>query len=362
MGPQMKIAVLRANALGDLVFSLPALEALRAEFPSAEIVLLGRQWHVTFLGERPSPVDRVVAVPGDEWPDAAPNALHGDAPWLAATPAERRSFRAAMRAEAFDIAIQVHGGGRNSNPFLTELGAALTVGLRSPDAPALDRWVPYVYYQQEVARCLEVMALLDARPVSIAPHIELTEADRQAAREAMPIDHPAPLAVLHPGALDPRRRWPADRFAALGDRLASEGLRIVLTGTEAEAPITRAVAAAMAASALDLAGRTSMGGLAGIIERASLVVSNDSGPLHLATALRAPTVGIYWCGNMINGGPLTRARHRPVISWRTTCPRCGVDCTRTQCDHRDSFVAEVEVEEVAAAARDLLATAASVRR
>src|SRR3712207_8868396 len=47
----------------------------------------------------------------------------------------------------------------------------------------------------------------------------------------------------------------------------------------------------------------------------------------------AATVGIYWCGNLINAGPVTRARHRPALSWRLDCPVCGADCTRHRCDH-----------------------------
>ena len=58
-----RIAVLRANAIGDFIFTLPALEALRAAYPQAEIVLLAKKWHAAFLRGRPGPVDRVVAVP-----------------------------------------------------------------------------------------------------------------------------------------------------------------------------------------------------------------------------------------------------------------------------------------------------------
>ena len=58
-----KIAVLRCNALGDFIFTLPALDALRAAYPHAEIVLLGKPWHAEWLATRPSPIDRVVAVP-----------------------------------------------------------------------------------------------------------------------------------------------------------------------------------------------------------------------------------------------------------------------------------------------------------
>src|SRR5690606_9642641 len=117
-----KIAVLRANGLGDFIFSLPAFEALRAAYPRAEIVLLGKPWHHRFLEGRPGPIDRVVAIP------AGGLGEEGDPP---ANPAEVSAFFAAMAAERFDLALQLHGGGRHSNPFVQRLGARLTVGLRT---------------------------------------------------------------------------------------------------------------------------------------------------------------------------------------------------------------------------------------
>jgi ADP-heptose:LPS heptosyltransferase len=113
---------------------------------------------------------------------------------------------------------------------------------------------------------------------------------------------------------------------------------------------------AMRAEARDLCGRLSLRALTGLLHRCSVMVGNDSGPVHLAEAVGAATVAVYWCGNLITAGPLTRARHRPIISWELICPACGVDCTVYRCDHPDSFVAGVPVDEVREAALDLLAT------
>ena len=350
-----RIAVLRANALGDLMFTLPALEALDAAYPEAEIVLLARPWHAALLEDRPGPVDRVLPVPVCEGIWRPPDQPED--------PEEIERFFAAARAERFDLAVQLPGGGRYSNPFVRRLGARVTAGLRAPDAVELDRWVPYVYYQSEVLRFLEVVGLVGAPPVHLAPRLAVTSADLADARRVLGAE-PAPasggspgppLAVLHPGASDPRRRWPAASFAAVGDALRAAGAEVVVTGDEGEAALVHEVVTAMTAPALPLAGAVGVGGLAGLLSLATVVVANDTGPLHLAAAVGAATVGIYWCGNLVNAGPPTRARHRPAISWRLDCPTCGFDGTRGRCPHDESFVADVAVDEVLTGALDLLA-------
>ncbi len=339
-----KIAVLRANALGDFIFSLPALEALRAAYPSAEIVFLGRRWHHEFLCARPSPVDRVIAIP----PSRGVNEDDG--------PEDRAALEAffpAMQRECFDIALQLHGGGRNSNPFAQRLGARLTVGLKAADAPALDRWIPYIYFQQEILRYLEVVSLVGARPVALEPHISVTEADLAEAEAIVPHSG-KPVVVLNPGASEPRRRWPVEKFAKLGNALVRAGAHVAINGTPGERELVEGITGKMESEAQGLCGQLSLGGLAGLLSRCRVAVSNDSGPLHLAGAVGTPTVGIYWCGNLINGGHLNRARHRPFASWRLDCPVCRRNTIHDNCEHHVSFVEEVRVEEVASAALELL--------
>jgi ADP-heptose:LPS heptosyltransferase len=141
----------------------------------------------------------------------------------------------------------------------------------------------------------------------------------------------------------------------VGDALAAAGAQVAVIGMAEERDLVQGVIGAMRAEALDLCGRLSLRALTGLLHRSSVMVGNDSGPVHLAEAVGAATVAVYWCGNLITAGPLTRARHRPVISWELICPACGVDCTVHRCDHPDSFVAEVPVDEVRDAALDLLA-------
>lgn len=340
-----KIAVLRANALGDFIFTIPALEALRAAYPEAEIVLLAKAWHAAFLAERPSPIDRVVVVPR--------YGGVGEAPGIPEDPGEIGRFFEQMTQEHFDLALQLHGGGGYSNPFIRRLKARVTIGLKAPEAVPLDSWIPYTYFQPEIMRYLEVVSLIGAAPTSIEPHITVTQKDRAEARRSIAED-PRPLVVLHPGASDIRRYWPAEKFAAVGDALAASGAQIVVTGTEPERETTAAVCKRMQAEVRDLAGQLSLGGLAGLLSLAGVAISNDTGPLHLAHAVGAPTVGIYWAYNVLTAGEMTRRKHRPLITWRMNCPVCGADNALSRCEHGVSFVSDIAENEVIAAAHDLL--------
>jgi ADP-heptose:LPS heptosyltransferase len=341
-----KIAVLRANSLGDFIFTLPALTALRWAYPESEIVLLGAPWHAEFWDRRPGPVDRVLVIP----------ALPGLRRPVDNDPGPtREEFFERARAERFDLAIQLHGGGANANPFVRALGARLTAGLRAEDAPPLDRWVRYLHYQPEVFRYLEVVSLVGAEAVDWRPFLIPTRRD---VAEALSMAGVAEKRVaLHPGATDPRRRWPVERFAAVGDALAEAGAEVVVTGSAEEKELTQSVVRHMKADAMDLAGRLSLGGLAGLYAGCGVVVSNDTGPLHLAVAVGTATVGIFWVGNLINGAPMERTRHRPLPSWTVTCPECGQDATRTpRCPHDPPFVTDVPAAEAIQASLELLNT------
>jgi ADP-heptose:LPS heptosyltransferase len=193
-------------------------------------------------------------------------------------------------------------------------------------------------------------------PVGIEPHLTLTEADFAESYAVLPEASEGLLVALHPGVGDLRRQWPPENFAAVADALAQSGACIVLTGAGFEEAITRMVAEKMtSARPIDLCGKLSIGGLAALLSRCEVVISNDSGPLHVAVAVGAATVGIYWAGNLINAGTLMRARHRPHLSWRMDCPLCGCNTISDSCKHRPSFVDMVRPEEVIASAMELLA-------
>lgn len=241
---------------------------------------------------------------------------------------------------------------------MNRLGARITVGFHTSDSEPLDLSIPYVYRQLEVLRFLEAVRLIGAAPIVLSPHIAVTEADLFASRMVVP-EQERPLIAINPGAGDPERRWPPECFAEVGDALAEAGADIVITGAGWDSPLARLIVERMRHPAHDTTGQLHLGGLAGLLSRCSVVVSNDSGPLHLAAAVDTPTVGIYWCFNFVNAGPLETARHRPVVSWRQHCPICHIDRALFTCDHRPSFVADIALDDVISPALELFTTARS---
>lgn len=332
-----RIVVLRPGAVGDFLFALPALAALHATYPKAQITLLGNAWQAEFLHERLVYIDEVVVLPPIRGVGAPANVLEDES--------AIHDFLRQMQARQFDLAIQMYGGGFYSNPFLKRLGARHTVGLKTADAEELERTLPYIYTQNERLRLLETVGLAGSSVVSLDPRLPVLPRDTEEAQAVLPLDE-RPLVVLQPGATDARRRWPPQDFAAIGDALAARGACIAVNGTDDEADIVAEVVRSMEHPAHDLSGKLSLSGLCGFLSRATLLVSNDTGPLHLAHALRLPSVGIYWLNNLMISAPLKQEKHRAALSVRTRCPVCGEDNFRMRCRHDPSFVADVSVSEV----------------
>lgn len=358
-----RIAVLRGGGLGDLMFALPAVAALKAAYPGASVTMLGTPLHAALAAELDTPMDEVCVLPFAE-------GVRPPEGTQAEDPARQALFFADMRSRHFDLAVQLHGGGRYSNPFLLELGARHTVGTRTPDAVALDRSLPYLYYQHEVLRSLETVGLAGAVPAGLEcrlkplPRFTAEVAAILAAEDT----GGASVVVIHPGATDPRRRWSAASFGELAAKAADDGCRVVVIGSGSEAELaTEVVEQARRQTAPgrpfmvhSLAGKLSLGHLAALLAGSSVIVANDSGPRHLAQFLGTPTVGIYWAGNVINAGPLGRARHRIHMSWQMNCSVCGSDLsqvgwTAPRCPHDDSVVDSVAVKDVYADVVELLA-------
>lgn len=331
------IFVLRPNAIGDFMFALPALHALRHAYPEANIVFAGKDWHADFLQDRPRPMDEVLVMPPVPGVGAPPDAR--------CDPSAIASFVGAMRERRFDLALQMYGGGRYSNAFIMSLGAGLTVGARTSDAAPLDRSIAYGAIANRRLELLEIVGLAGAYAVPVEHELTSTDADRSLARTLLPASR-QPIVIVHPGVGDPRRRWPAVRFAAVADALADAGALIVLSAAIEDAALSQQVASAMRHRPLDLSGKLTLPALCGVLERSALMVSNDTGPMHLSLSVGTPAVAVFWLTNLLEACPLRQQLLRPALSVRVHCPVCGKENRHQRCEHNVCFVDDVETGEV----------------
>ncbi|HZS02957.1 MAG TPA: glycosyltransferase family 9 protein [Chloroflexota bacterium] len=339
-GPVRRIAVFRALNLGDLVLAVPAWRALRAGFPDAEITLIGLPWAAEFARRLRRYVDAFVEFAG-----------HPGIPEVPFEPRRSARFFAAQRAYGYDLAIQMHGSGRTSNAVVRALGARATVGhYDGAPSPDLTLGAPYPWKEHEVRRNLGLARLLDCPADDTRLELSLLPEDHAEAERLLGPLAGRPLVGIHAGASAPARRWPPGRFAAVADALAARrGAAIVLTGGRSEVDVAAAVAARMRTPALNLAGRTSVCGLAALIARCDLFISGDTGPMHVAAAVDTPSVAIFGPGDVRVWAPLDQAEHL-IVRVPVECSPCGY--RKCPIDHR--CLGLVTPEMVLARAESLL--------
>ncbi|MFN8003223.1 MAG: glycosyltransferase family 9 protein [Acidobacteriota bacterium] len=198
------------------------------------------------------------------------------------------------------------------------------------------------------------------RPTTTA---SLTTSQRQRAaavalRQRYELEATQPLVALNTAATNSRAKcWPEDRFAALADELIThENARVVLIGAESErANAERVVQQMKTDGALNLAGRTSMAELLGLLESCALLVTNDTGPAHVAAALGRPTLTLF--------GPTNEFETAPAGPYAELMRADGIECAR--CMHRECPIdhrcmTRLTVAEVFSRARSLLRSASAL--
>jgi ADP-heptose:LPS heptosyltransferase len=307
----MKIAVVRALQLGDLLCAVPALRALHAEYPAARITLVGLPWAREFVERFRRYLYDFIEFPG-----------YPGLPERACDPSALSAFFDTVKARRYDLALQMHGSGEIMNRVVHRMGARHSAGFYRAGrvCPDPERFVEWRDSEHEVLRYLRLVERLGILPQGAALEFPLSDSDwREWTSFGLERDT---YVVVHAGSQLASRRWPPERFAAVADALAAQGMRIVLTGTRAEAPLIEKVRTSMRAAALGLAGATSLGGLAALVARARLVVANDTGISHIAAALKAPSVIVASGSDARRWAPLDRQLHR-VLHFDTDCRPCA---------------------------------------
>jgi heptosyltransferase-2 len=323
------------NWVGDAVLSVPAMKALRANFPSAELTLLVRPW-VAGVFTSASFVDRIWVEPKPSGP--------GDW-WRLTREIRRRHFDLALLfPNSFESAAMVLLGGVPQRVgYATEgRGLLLTKRIRIREA----RHHQVDYYLQ-LARAIA--------PDTGAPSTEIQASvqEREQARRLLVsagIARDRRFLVINPGAAyGSAKRWGTDRFAEAADVLAAEfDLDVAIVGSERERSIGEEVRGRMRRGAAVLNGETSLETLLGVIAESALVLTNDSGPMHISAALGVPTVAVFGpTDDIVTGpcGPRSRVVREPVDCSPCMLRECPID-------HR--CMTRVTAEAVCRAAREVL--------
>ncbi|HXR66348.1 MAG TPA: glycosyltransferase family 9 protein [Ktedonobacteraceae bacterium] len=281
--PPQKVVLLCASRIGDFLCAVPALRALRARLPDAEISMITLPL-LHDLARRLPALDKVLPFPG--FPGIAEHLFE-------ARPTVH--FLQQAQREHFDLAIQMQGTGVYSNPFVLLLGARATAGFVRPgDQPGLlTAALPHPHHLHEIHCVLALTDFLGAPSMGEELEFPLTELERLRATTFLE-DLPRPWIGIHPSSRDPERCWPLKHYVSLAEQLlARQGGTLLLFGDAEAQPAGQFIEQRLPEHCVDLAGKVSLLTLGALIEQLSLLITNDSGPAHIAYALHTSTITLF---------------------------------------------------------------------
>jgi heptosyltransferase-1 len=368
----VNILIVKLSAIGDVIHTLPALAALRKLYPTADITWVVEEAAADLLTDHPD-LDRVLVSRRKTW-------LREFREGRIALPLrEMHAFYRVLRCRPYDLVIDFHGlmksavivamsGGRRRLGYnsLQELSGLFYNEKIAEEMGkhAVDRYLDFVRYLAAGGHeRAEWLAAAPAFTIAIGE-----EEERHV--EALLDEHAALLTAcgglgdrrtISGGAGKPERRfvavnpvafwetklWEEEKFAELCDRIWREmGLRVILTGSAA-GPLER-VRTRMKTQAVNLGGRTTLRELACLYRQAALVITTDSGPMHLAAAVGTPLVALFGPTDPLRTGPYGPG-HR-VIRRGLAC----MPCFQKRCDTKQCM-REIDVEEVVMVSKEMLA-------
>jgi len=299
-----KIAVFRALQLGDMLCSIPAMRALRAAYPNAEITLLGLPWAPSFVKRFSMYFDRFIHFPG-----------YTGLPEQEYDEEKFQSFLQTMQQEKFDLVLQMQGNGTIVNPLVQKFGAKYTAGFENENSytgnPLFTNYPAGVH---EIKRHLSLMKFLGIPSQNTHLEFPFTHEDHNAYNELYVPVVAKRYVCIHPGSRSTERQWPPQLFAAIADYCIEKDLPVIVTGTANEYEITKELIKCARHPLIDLTGKTSVGAVALLIKNAFMLVANCTGVSHIAAAVETPSVIISMDGEPERWAPLNKTLHR-TIDW-----------------------------------------------
>lgn len=355
MGAPRRILLLRLERIGDLLMSLGAIRAVRRAAPDARIDLVVGSWNAPVARLLPE-VDDVETL---------------DAPWLARSGGgsmrELLARASHWRARAYDLAINFEGDIRsNLLPWIA--GSARRVGfVHAGGGPLLTDVVPHDSRRHVADGGLRLVERAFDMPAGTlssfasgtdAWRLSVPAPARAAARHMLESTLPGggPIVAVHVGAGRAVKQWPPERFGDAAAMLARDpGARILFTGAPEETALANAAMARareLGATAASTSGGTDLVLLAAVLEQCRMLVTGDTGPMHLASAVGTPLVAIFGPSMPWRYGPIGPAR---VVRIDLPCSPCNrIRRPPERCAGVPDCLAGIGVEAVVAAARELL--------
>lgn len=334
-----RIFIVSSTAIGDTLLSTPAIRAVREKYPQARIVALFNAETLGLFGNNPD-VDEVIP-------------YHGG---------YRRFFRTvlALRRRRLDVALILHGNEPQATPLAYLAGVPFIFKwpntsenrfLLSNGGP-VRTWDDFPH---GVDQRLAVAALARCDPKRRPMNLPLAEEGREVVDRFLHEEGAGDADLLvgfQCGASTLSRRWFPDRFAELGRRLvrSNDQVRIVFTGSPPERDHCLSIAQGIGERAFVAAGRLPLPAVPRLLSRLQVLVTGDTGIMHMAVAVRTPVVGLFAVSDPSRSGPYYDLDRHVIIKKPRTC----IDCVSKRCTYQKCMEA-IEVEEVEDGVRRVLA-------
>lgn len=338
-----RICIIKPSSLGDIVQALPVLAALRERFPRARLSWVANRAYAPLL--RPiSLLDEVIEFDRDKY---RPPGIESARAFVA--------FLSSLAERKFDLAIDLQGLMR-SGIMAWGTRAARRIGLASAREGASLFYSDIVddlpLEQGAVPRYWRLVQAFGAGALEKSYPLELSREERRWASDRL-AGLPRPILGINAGARWETKRWPAERFAQAARALGPEfGGSFVVLGGPGEEAVANAVVQRLAGSVINLCGQTSLRQLAAVLESCDALLTNDSGPMHLAAAVGIRVVAIFTCTSPERAGPFGTGHQ--IVQTSIDCRASYLKC----CDRMDCMK-ELTSDRVAPVLVELLSTNSS---
>lgn len=327
------VLVIRPGGIGDAVLLAPAVREFKKKYPDAVLTVLAERRNAGVCALIPA-VDQV---------------LRYDLP---------AELFAAFRLRP-DVVIDTEQYHRLSAVVAAALGAAVRIGFAANERARLfHHAIPYSHDDYEIDSFFHLLAPLN---VAQPPRVDLPFVSVPVEYQALADQLLAPLAgapfvVLFPGASIPERRWEMGRWQQVAAGLIRLGYQSVIVGGTEDAAAGETIVRSVPTGSLNLAGKTSLAGTAAIVQRAALLISGDSGVLHLGVGLDIPTVSLFGPGRAKKWAP--RGERHVVLNKHLPCSPCTTFGYTAPCSRNAACLQQISPEWVLESAAALLSKTA----